>query len=270
MRSRLIPQSLKNQAYSFLYENQDKLLFVMGTGRSGTQLISNLLGSSQEAMVFHEPNFNEDVGTMDILRRDQELANRYWRHFRSVEIYRRWLRGPRGVMYCEVNGTIRYQAQAIKYNFPEARMLLMVRDGRSVVRSVMERPQFYGPHSKGAFALKPLPGDPFEAEFPTMNRFEKICWSWRDANEFLIKHVPTDCWISLERLVTDYDYFLAHLTNNKLNISYKTWNELTSQKSKNSTRDYVFPSYESWSKCDRESFNRICGETNEKLGYMMA
>ena len=137
----------RNQARAFLNENQDKMIFVMGTGRSGTQLLSDLLDSAGTAKVFHEPNFWEDVSTMDILRRNPELAVQYWKEFRSLEVYRRWMEKPVAQMYGEVNGTIRYQAPAIKQIFPNAKMLMVVRDGRGVVRSVMGWPQFYGPGS---------------------------------------------------------------------------------------------------------------------------
>ena len=85
-RSQFITKSIRNQAHTFLYENQNKMIFIMGSGRSGTQLLSDLLDSTGTAKIFHEPNFWEDVSTMDTLRRDAGLAVRYWKEFRSLEV----------------------------------------------------------------------------------------------------------------------------------------------------------------------------------------
>lgn len=268
IRSRLIPGSLKVEANAFLADHQEKMLFVMGSGRSGTQLISDLLDASGEAVVFHEPNFKEDVGTMNILRRDHAQTLRYWEEFRGVEVYLRWQQAAGKTMYGEVNGTIRYQAQAIKQLYPRAKMLLMTRDGRGVVRSVMGWPQFYGPRSKGAFALEPLPGDPFEAEWSTMNRFEKICWGWQDTYESLMQHIPSTHWLTLEESTRDFNYFDQRFSRNVgLTISREVWQQHVSRKSRNATKEYGFPAWEQWTDAQKRAFTHICGPTMRKLGY---
>jgi len=257
-----------NHAHEFLNENQSKLLFVMGTGRSGTQLLSDLLRSAGPAAVFHEPNFREDVGTMDLLRRDLEMARRYWRTFRGVEVYRRWMAEPQAAFYAEVNGTIRYQAEVIRELYPRAKMLLIVRDGRGVVRSVMGWQQFYGPRSRGAYAIAPLPGDPYHDLWSSMGRFEKICWSWMDSNERLMRCIPEGYWCRLEAIATDYDYFSERFIQpTNLDIDRILWRTRMAQRSRNATRQYAFPAWEEWSTDQMHSFERICGDTMRKLGY---
>lgn len=268
MRSQFVSKSMRNQARTFLEENQERMIFVMGSGRSGTQLLSDLLDSAGTAKVFHEPNFWEDVGTMDTLRRNPELAVQYWREFRSLEVYRRWMEKPVAQMYGEVNGTIRYQAPAIKQVFPKVKMLMVVRDGRGVVRSVMGWPQFYGPESKGAYAVSPLPNDPYWDEWPHLSRFEKICWSLNDTNRFLMRYIADNQWLQLERLTSDYDYFTEFFsTYVDIEISYDCWHSRVSKKSRNATKEYGFPDWPDWSEEQKKSFVRICGETMEKLGY---
>ena len=268
LRSRFISKAFKSQARAFLNEHQDKMVFVMGSGRSGTQLLSDLLDSAGTATVFHEPNFREDVSTLDTLRRNPELAVQYWQEFRSMEVYRRWMEKPVAQIYGEVNGTIRYQAPAIKQVFPKAKMLLVVRDGRGFVRSVMGWPQFYGPESTGAYALTPLPDDPYLDEWSHMSRFEKICWSLNDTNIFLMRHIEKNRWLQLERLTSDYDYFtefFAHYVD--IEIPYDFWHARVNVKSKNATQDYKFPAWQDWSEEQKKVFVRICGETMSKLGY---
>ena len=271
LRSRFIPRSEAEDALAYLQQNQDRLVFVLGSGRSGTQLISDLLEQSADAAIFHEPNFREDVGAMDVMRHDAALTERYWREFRCVEVYRRWTATPGKSIYGEVNGTIRYQAAAIRKLFPEAKLLLMVRDGRGVVRSVMGWPQFYGPRSKGAYALAPLSGDPFFEEWSRMSRFEKVCWSWRDTNEFLMDHIPASHWLQLERITSDFDYFTKQFANGVgIEISYEVWRARVMRRSRNASSSYGFPAWEDWTREQKDSFVRICGDTMAKLGYVVS
>lgn len=268
VRSKFGSSVAKKTANKFLGDNQERLLFVTGSGRSGTQLISDLLNKSGVSSVFHEPNFKEDVGTMDQLRRNQNLAELYWREFRGLEVYRRWISNPQAHAYGEVNGTIRYQVPAIKHLYPKAKLFLMVRDGRGVVRSVMGMPQFYRPGSKGAFALSPLQNDPIIEEWDGMSRFEKMCWSWRESNEFLMEYIPASHWLQLERVTTDYDYFTRHLSNNiDMQIPYKIWEATVSNRSRNASAAYKYPSWEDWSCDQKRVYVRICGETMAKFGY---
>lgn len=242
----------------------------MGSGRSGTQLITDLLDRSGKAVVFHEPNFNEDVGTMDILRRDLQQAVRYWQEYRAVELYQRWINAPEGMMYGEVNGTIRYQTPAIKQLFPKAKIVLMTRDGRGVVRSIMGWKAFYSPHSKGAYALEPLPGDPFLQQWPQMCRFEKMCWGWRDTYELLMQYIPETHWLTLEKSTTDFDYFNQRfLQNVGLDVPYEVWQQRVTRKSNNASKQYGFPAWNDWSEEQKQQFIHICGATMHKLGYSL-
>jgi len=230
----------------------------MGTGRSGTQLLTSMLNQAGKSMVFHESNFMEDTATMEAFRESQSDARCYWEYFRKYEIYHRWKKSPRTNFYGEANGTIRYHAPAILSVFPDAKMVLVSRDGRGVVRSVMGWNQFYGSESTGAYALEPLPGDPYAIDWQQMSRFEKICWGWQEATEFLMAYIPADRWLQLEKIASDYDYFSKYLINYiGLEVSYDQWHQIVSRKSENATCRYDFPAWEDWSQSEQEAFIRI-------------
>ncbi len=129
-------------------------------------------------------------------------------------------------------------------------------------------PQFYGPGSKGAYALAPLRGDPYIDEWPRMSRFEKICWCLNDTNQFLMHHIPDKHWLQLERLTSDYDYFTEHFSKPiNIDIPYSRWYARVNTKSSNATKQYGFPEWKDWSSVEKRGFVRICGETMGKLGY---
>jgi len=267
-RSALISQETKLKAKSFFDQRQSKLFFILGTGRSGTQLFSSLFSHADHCLAFHEPNFMEDVGTMEEFRQKPKKCARYWERFRQYEIYKRWSAAPEALFYGEINGTIRYHAKAIIKTLPKAKLFLVTRDGRGVVRSVMGWPQFYGPESRGAYALPPLPNDPFQDKWDRMTRFEKICWSWQEANEFIMDSVPEDQRIQLERISTDFEYFSEKLARPiGLSISHDVWREVVSKKSDNASKYYDFPAWDDWTPEQQEIFKQICGKTMSRLGH---
>lgn len=269
-RGRLARPGLTAEANRYLDANQERLLFILGNGRSGTQLISSLLDGLDRTLIFHEPNFDEDVETMDLLRRDPELAAAYWREFRAAEVYRRWSTGGLGRVYGEVNGTLRYQAPAIRRLYPASIMLLLARDGRGFVRSVMGWPHFYAADSRGAYALAPLDGDPFFADWAHMSRFERICWSWRDGNEFVMRVIPQDDWLQVERITTEFEYFAAHVAARVgIDVPRDVWSKVVSARSKNASKSYAFPAWDAWERSQRDAFVRICGDTMARLGYSL-
>jgi len=268
LRSLLIPLKKRLQVESFFQDELNKVFFILGTGRSGTQLLTSLLNKEGQSVVFHEPNFCEDVATMERCRERPEEAVSYWKDFRQFEVYKHWHSRPDARIYGEVNGTIRYHAKAITSVFPEAKLFLLSRDGRGFVRSVMGWPQFYSPESKGAYALSPLSSDPYYDEWESMSRFEKVCWGWMEANESIMQSVPESAWVQLEKVSTDYEYFSEEIARSiGLDTSYQDWYSLVSKPSQNASKSYDFPEWQDWTPEQQSSFRRICGHTMERLGY---
>ena len=267
-RCRFETASCREEAHRFLNEHANEMFFVLGSGRSGTQLVSNLLQASGDARVFHEPNFNEDVGTMEEFRATPSLAVNYWQLFRSVEVFRRWSEANSARLYGEVNGTIRYQANAIKQLYPDAKLFLLARDGRGFVRSVMGWPQFYSPTSKGAYALSPLSGDPYRDRWNHMTRFEKVCWSWMETNDSLSRMIPESRHLQLELIASDYSYCMDRLLSPLgITLSQADWQNCVSAKSANASTSYGFPAWGEWTADDKAIFRDICKDTMDRLGY---
>lgn len=268
LRGRFIDAETQRVALDQLGVRQENLIFVLGAGRSGTQLVTDLLDAAGDVVTYHEPNFREDIATMDRFRHDLPLAVRYWREFRAVEVWKRWSAAPSATRYCEVNGTLRYQAAAIRQVFPRAHCFLLARDPRGFVRSMMGMHEFYAPLALPAYALAPLPGDPLFEHWSDLSRFEKICWMWRDTYEVLYEHIPTERWLLLERLVSDYDYFRERLGKPAgIVLSEADWHAKTTKKSRNSSAAYDFPAWPDWTPEHRAQFVTICGPTMSKLGY---
>ena len=249
-----------------LEQRQEDMFFILGTGRSGTQLLTSLLSHS-DAMLLHEPDFKDDVATMEAVRASRAKGEIYWKWFRSRQIDKRWQRNG-AKKYGEVTGTIRYHAPLLAELFPKSKLFLLSRDGRGFVRSLMGWKHFYGPKSKGAFALKPFPEDPMFSEWPRMTRFERVCWAWTETNEFLMRSIPKQDRVTLECIVRDRSYFEERIVKELgLEVPEGSWEAVTQAMSRNSSKTYDFPAWQDWTHVQRDAFKRICGDTMERLGY---
>jgi hypothetical protein len=243
-----------------------KLFFILGTGRSGTQMLSGLLNKSKGALVVHEPNRHEDRNLYTEIRQNSDLAVAYLNEFRKYGIYKR-IMAFRPQIYGEVTGTLRYHCAALKEVFPHVRLFLLVRDGRDVVRSVMSMKRFYKKGSKKFHRLGPLEGDRYHEQWHAMSRFEKICWAWADTNRVLLEIIPDDV-IHFEQIINDYDYTKNRLFDPlELSISFEQWRESVKHKSPNATKVHTFPHWRDWRTREEESFDEICGQMMIELRY---
>jgi hypothetical protein len=170
-------------------------------------------------------------------------------------------------IYGEVTGTLRYHCFAMKKVFPNAELLMACRDGREVVRSVMGMPH-YTEGSKGAFNITPSPDESIAKQWPNMDRFEKICWSWAHSYRVLLECIPPHKIVHFEQIIKDYDYFLEKVVKpTDIFISQEKWGRKFDEKSKNSSQTFIFPRWKEWNQKEKESFDRICGEVMHQLGY---
>lgn len=238
------------------------VFFLLCIGRSGTKFLSELLNSDENAIVLHEP-IPEDFDAFCIAYKNEKSALRYISNYRKKKIYS-LVKDLNVKTYGEVNSALRYHGEAITKHFPHAKTLHLVRDGRDVVRSFISR-QHYTKGSKGHHALRPSKKDPLYYKWNTLNRFEKICWLWTDANRRIRKHVNR-C-VKFEKVISDYNYFEENFENYLgLQIGRERWVKATNRP-ENSTKQFALPHWEDWEDRLFESFERICGEEMRILGY---
>ena len=242
--------------------DQVDTFFILGMGRSGTNFLASMLGKCPDALVFHEP-LAEDFNAFVEAHKSYDNALQYLTNFR-LERMHALAQNHNIHHYGEVNSALRYHAKAIKVAMPRARLLHLVRDGREVVRSVMER-RHYTPETTGHHDLRPLPSDPLYERWDTLSRFEKVCWLWTDANRRLAEEVPR--WVSFESLIGDYDYFKENLLDPLgLELSEALWSEMVRAPT-NVTREFSFPPWQQWDTTQRAAFDAICGEQMAHFGY---
>lgn len=238
------------------------VFFLLGMGRSGTNFFASLLKRCPAALVYHEP-MDEDFIALEEAHESFDNALSYLKYFRLQRMHK-LIQGQDIHHYGEANSNLRFHARAIREVMPNARLLHLVRDGREVVRSVMER-RHYTPGTSGHHALQPLPSDPLYERWDELSRFEKVCWLWADANRRLAEDVPN--WVSFESLVGDYDYFKENLLDFiGLEMSEAQWSEIVRAPT-NVTKKFTFPPWQEWDVSQNAAFDAICGKQMSRFGY---
>lgn len=240
-----------------------KLFFVVSLGRSGTSFLSRLLSLTQErdVAVFHE--LNSDRKALVEAYHNSGKAKEYLKGYRGRVVAARIIQSNCKI-YGEVNSYLRYHVQPIRELWNPL-ILHLVRDGRSVVRSIMNRKTFLPSDRVHSGKLAPLPNDPWADKWPSMSRFERVCWYWATTNRYLlIYNLPL---VRFEEITHSYELFEKQiLTPIGINIPSKKWEEQI-HIPQNENQHNWFPQWDNWSALQQKQFEAICGDVMLELGY---
>lgn len=238
------------------------VFFVSGMGRSGTKFLAELLDTDRDAAVYHEP-VRRDFEAVVEAQHDRHAARRYIQSYRKQEIFVR-VRDLSVQTYGEVNSALRYHLGALRRSVPGVRLLHLVRDGRDVVRSLMDR-RHYTSDGEGHHRLSPLSSTKLGRRWPSLSRFEKNCWLWADAVDRV--EGEADGRVQLEKLTDDYGYFQRRIEDYvDLEIGRDTW-EARTARPENVTDSHSFPHWTDWNPAQKEQFARYCGDQMRRVGY---
>lgn len=239
-----------------------RFFFILAIGRSGTTFLSHLLDMAAGALVVHEPARSD----IDAYRRaffSPDDAERYIARFRKKEIHLRTRRRDFTV-YGEVNSLLRRHLHALRRHFPAAGFLHLVRDGRDVVRTMMSTAALT-PGDMWTSWLRPAESDPFYAQWPTMDRFAKLCWYWRVENEYLRAGIGNT--VRFEELVRDYECLEQRVLGPfGLDLPLSVWKQQAGVQ-RNPTATYRIPHWRDWDAAMTRTFETICGDEMRANGY---
>jgi len=240
-----------------------KFFFILALGRSGTTFLAHLLNMSSDAVVFHEP-IRSDI---DAYRRaffSPDDAERYIASFRKKEMYLR-TRTREFAVYGEVNSLLRRHYHALSRHFPGAGFLHLVRDGRDVVRTMMSTDALM-PGFMWTWWLRPHETDPFFTQWPTMDRFAKLCWYWRVENQHLRTSIGNT--VKFEEVIRDYECFEQRILRPfGLRMPHDVWKRETGVQ-RNATGTYKLPHWREWDGHHTQTFESICGDEMRANGYL--
>jgi hypothetical protein len=238
------------------------VFFVLAIGRSGTNLLADLLDRAPAAHVVHEPVL-EDFPAYKAAFHDPDLAAHYVQTFRMKEIYLR-VRNMQVTSYGEVNSLLRRHVYALRSAFPRATFVHLVRDGRDVVRSMMARKTMTVQDHRTA-GIHPRSDSPWAAAWEGMDRFARLCWYWQVENWWL--RTAIGLTVQFESLLTSYESFSEHILNPcGVDLPEAMWSEAVNRPT-NVTARHVVPHWSEWDSARLRVFEEICGTEMRANGY---
>lgn len=176
----------------------DRPLFLLGAARSGTTFLGDCAGRIPEISYHHEPPATKAAG--------RYVYDGLWGFRRSRWFYRSvyaWLMRAEldgGLRFCDKTPTNSLLIPFLDRAFPEAQFIHIVRDGRDVAVSHLQKPWLLA-SAKGSTLREPggyLHGpyaawwveDGREREFEETSDVHRMIWAWRSYVEAALRDGP--------------------------------------------------------------------------------
>jgi len=262
-----------------------KVIFIVSTGRTGTRFLARFFRLFSLAIDSrHEPD-------PDFLK----LGVNYAKGLVSAEVAakiikerRLWIcdsmRKNNKNIYIESNNRYFSLIPILWQIFPDAKVIHIVRDGRDVVRSTMNR-DFYTPRD-GIYFRKKLrlqasdfANDPYYDQWKTMTQFQKACWHWVKKDSFIRQAVKDDhraMRVKFEDIFnreSSYQGLWEMINFMDIGVdreSFQKQCELSMDKKLNISKKEEFPRWQNWSPEQKKQFMNIAGEYMNLYGYKMS
>ncbi len=244
-----------------LYEEEAVVLepvFVLSTGRCGTNWLADVLSLSKNLMVYHE--------VFPILVRQSQRS--YQSHQDSIIQFSEIIRAARddflknallaNRIYVETNNRLTFLASAINHSYPKSKFILLHRHPKDVCRSLLRR-KAYGGSKFDEFRIK-MQND---NEWEKLNQIQKIGWFWNETyrvSENFLETINQNRWIRVKseemwqdhRIVSDIFQFIGVDP-----ISKGRYQKIKNKKVNKEVRG-ITPHYGSWSLDHRNSLKEMC------------
>ncbi len=266
------------------------VIFLIGSARSGTTALAKILSTATNAEIHVEQPPRLRVASRELYKGTLADPEDALRKAKAEAIC-----GARekGKKYGDKNPCylpfIPYLAEVW-----DAKMLYMVRDGRDVVRSLMDwhemkAKNIYGMREDGVVdgpaepeddpwdysRLRPNPGEPYYGEWAALSRFEKCAWYWARFNEValeLLGRQPRGRWMQInvsERSADDIERVFRFLELDGFDgvkVAAMLATDINSVKDRTG-QENRFPRWRQWDAAQTASFDRFAAPMMERLGY---
>lgn len=157
-------------------------VFVLSTGRSGTDLLTRLFKLNKSNFVLHEPEPDlvyaareaYNLGNGGTSARRLGITSSRYHLFKECFL--------RNKVYIETNNKLTFFADALYELLPQSRFVHLIRDPRAFVRSAIRRRYFQG-HDFDDGRIIPL--DLSSDEWNNYSPVQKNGWLWNETNQVI-------------------------------------------------------------------------------------
>ena len=249
---------------------ESEAVFVLSTGRTGTETLMHALNLSQRISAFHEPVPQLMVERKFARTEVHTHPDKYRRIFaeaRSVPL----LKARRsGLVYAETSARLTFFAPVIAELLPRARFLYIHRNPGEVIRSGMRR-KWYVNHPADHARIVPTEEEIPAAEWEAWEPFKKICWYWDAYNRFALNFAAEadSSRILFVRAEELFERAGIERIYDFLQIARPPAPDIDgvlSMKHNAQTRA-DFPRYEQWTREMKDTLADVAASTMVELGY---
>jgi hypothetical protein len=232
------------------------MLIITGTGRCGTGMLSKLFGGfhEYEARYLLDHYFHCHNPSLPLFHSLEAKIEAIQKAHGKIESTR----------FVNASNLYIHFLDAIHALYPEAKVILIIRNGKDFARSAISRQW----HTYREFGIVPLIDDPYYEQWESMNPFQKAAWIWTYRNRLALNclaSIPHDrqCIVRLEDCSNDET--LERLeTFAEINITDKNW---AKRRRYNTNQTFTCPPKEEWNKATHQAFDEIAGQLMERFGY---
>ncbi len=252
-------------------KNTYKPVFVLSTGRCGTEYLTKVLELSEQTEVYHSPHpelilaskfaYENYIYKHEILQQIVESA-------RIELILNSYLRNK---VFVETNNKITFFAFALAELFPKSKFIHLIRNPSNFVVSGLNRNWYkeLSNHDLGRIVPKDN-----KLEFGKLNDIQKISWLWNETNLFIedfklnlnnpsrvITIKAENLFGKIETINSIYEFIGCEYPNEG-NIKSVLLKKVNAQKNLQTLK------YEDWNKADKEFLKNNC-TLAENYGYRL-
>lgn len=256
------------------FDDQHPCVFVLSTGRTGTETIAALFTLARNVVSLHEPSPKMyEISRLAYEYSADALARRLLSaSFASLRSELLNTSLSYGLGYVESSPQVTFLAPAILEKYPMARFIHLVRDPRDVVRSGMRR-KWYDGHPSDATRIVPVHTSQDRQRWNEYNPFQKNLWLWAETNRWILEFTSRlppetvlrvcseDVFSGDEKTLHELYRFIGSPLPRRRKISQLLGRKLNAQISGH------FPASKLWSAEQKTDLLTIAGSTAKELSY---
>lgn len=258
------------------FNGKHPCVFVLSTGRVGTQTLSALLSMSENMLSYHEPTpilyslsrlaYEYNIYNDDCIKKIFSSAFMTSRK----ELLDYSLSCGKG--YVETSPQSTFLCPIINELISEVRFIHMVRDPRKVVISGMRR-GWYAGHVADNTRIAPRPGSEAHGQWEQWNAFQKNIWLWAETNRWISKF--TKELASEQKLIVYSEDIFAAKKESLERLFYFIHSPMPSEKKirkvlnkkLNAQKSGSFMAVPDWNDSMYADLITIAGDVAKKIGY---
>lgn len=260
------------------FDRETPCVFVLSTGRTGTETLAHLLNLSRDFFAYHEPKPDlYSLSKISYELEDQINNNPDFERLLKTSLIS--LRGNLwneslscGRGYAETSPQVTFLAPMFQKLIPDAFFIHLVRDPKYVIRSGMRR-GWYSDHPYDEYRVQPRKDSHFFNKWEEFSALEKNAWLWAETNQWISNFFsslpPSQRLVLLSEKIFQKDEHSIRSLYDFLNVAHPSnfaiGRTVSRKFNRQKTGEFQFD--KNWLEMMDEDLSKFLVSISDKLGY---